>query len=612
MMGPCIPITWPGAFVLNTLALTYFTPLLFGLLLLLPFRFKTKTIIRLTSIGLSAPLVISLLMAYLNSPQELRLFSFSIPHFHFDFILWTDSYGLAYLFLTHFLGLVVLRFSHTYLQGEKGFQRFFATILIFIFGMYLLCLAGTMDLFFAGWEIVGISSFFLIAFYRSHNRSISNAWRIYNIYRICDVGLLLSAVIGHLLWHEASSFSQLTRLTASEIASIPFKYHFILGLFIIFASLGKSAQFPFHNWPSRAMEGPTPSSAIFYGALSIHAGVFLLIRTEALWSSLPIARGLLALIGLTTFVLSFFQKRVQANIKGQIAYASTMQIGIMFILLAMKLYPLVMLHLILHALWRCFQMLTSPSVVLQSLTHPQREKRLTKTIDRFGKRLESTLYSLSINDFMMDVSARGFHFIQWYRLKALFFFCLRKPWIGTIGLVFFQVAAHSWLHSWHGYQHLLTDILSSLSLLYSAQALFVHRSAFKALGALGISLLCDMASIYTVIPSASFGISLYMIPILPALIIALITVYPFRELQLQYFHSQGQAHPIRANIYLMCFMIISGMPLSSAFFGEDIILAKLIETSYPLAIFTSLSLMMNGLICVRIYVRLFMGRRVAI
>jgi formate hydrogenlyase subunit 3/multisubunit Na+/H+ antiporter MnhD subunit len=103
-----------------------------------------------------------------------------------------------------------------------------------------------------------------------------------------------------------------------------------------------------------------------------------------------------------------------------------------------------------------------------------------------------------------------------------------------------------------------------------------------------------------------------MIPILPALIIALITVYPFRELQLQYFHSQGQAHPIRANIYLMCFMIISGMPLSSAFFGEDIILAKLIETSYPLAIFTSLSLMMNGLICVRIYVRLFMGRRVAI
>lgn len=598
--------------MLNTLALTYFTPLLFGLLLLLPYRFSTKTIIRISTIGLSTPFILSLFIAGINSPTELRLFSLKMTHFHFDFILWTDHYGLAYLFLTHFLGLVVLRFSHNYLEGEKGHQRFFATILIFIFGMYLICLAGNMDLFFAGWEIVGISSFFLIAFYRSQNRSISNAWRIYNIYRICDVGLLLSAVIGHLLWHEASSFSQLAELTATEIASIPFKYHLILALFIIFASLGKSGQFPFHNWPSRAMEGPTPSSAIFYGALSIHAGVFLLIRTEVLWSSLHEARILLALIGLATWVFSYFQKKVQANIKGQIAYASTMQIGIMFILLAMKLSPLVMIYLILHALWRCFQMLTSPSVVLQSLTHAQREITLRRPTSNFARRLESTLYSLAINDFMMDVSARGFHFVQWYRLKTLFFYCLRKPVIGTLALVIIQVAAHSWLHSWHGYQHLFTDILSSLSLLYSAQALFVHRSAFKALGALGISLLCDMASIYTVIPGALHGIWLYMLPILPALIIALIVVHPFRELQLQYFHSQGQSHPTRANIFLLCFMIISGMPITTAFFGEDIILAKLIETSYPMAIFTSLSLMMNGLICVRIYVRLFMGRPVAI
>jgi NADH-quinone oxidoreductase subunit L len=598
--------------MLNNLALTYFIPLLIGLLLLLPYKFTAKTIVRLTSIGLTAPLLVSLIFAILNTSQLIRLFSFSMPGIHFDFKLWIDFYGLSYLFLTHFLGLVVLRFSHNYLKGEKGYQRFFATILIFIFGMYVLCLASNLDLFFAGWEIVGISSFFLIAFYRSQNRSISNAWRIYNIYRICDVGLLLSAVIGHLLWHEATNFSELAQLSSAELANIPFKYHLLLSLFIIFASLGKSAQFPFHNWPSRAMEGPTPSSAIFYGALSIHAGVFLLIRTETLWSSLPQARVLLALIGLTTFMLSYFQKRVQANIKGQIAYASTMQIGIMFVFLSMKLYPLVMLHLILHALWRCFQMLTSPSVVLQSLTYPHRETRLRGPLKLLGQRFESTLYCLSINDFMMDVSARGFHFLQWYRLKALFFYCLRRPLLGTIALVAFQVAAHSWLHAWHGYQHLLTDILSSLSLLYSAQALFVHRNAFRALLALGISLICDIASIYSVVPAAEFGIILYMLPVIPALIVALICVYPFRELQLQYFHSQGQAHPIRANIYLFCFLIISGMPISSAFFGEDILLGKLIMTSYPLAIFTSLSLMMNGLICVRIYVRLFMGRRVAI
>ena len=156
------------------------------------------------------------------------------------------------------------------------------------------------------------------------------------------MGLLLGAGLGHVLWKQATTFGEIQALTPAVLNNLPSITVAAISLLLIFAALGKSAQFPFHAWPARAMEGPTPSSAIFYGALSIHAGVFLLIRTEPLWSHLWTTKALVAGIGIITFVLSTFQGKVQSNIKAQLAYASTAQLGVMFFELSIGLTQVAM------------------------------------------------------------------------------------------------------------------------------------------------------------------------------------------------------------------------------------------------------------------------------
>jgi NADH:ubiquinone oxidoreductase subunit 5 (subunit L)/multisubunit Na+/H+ antiporter MnhA subunit len=117
---------------------------------------------------------------------------------------------------------------------------------------------------FAGWEIVGLSSFLLIAFYRHRSQPIRNAIRAYMVYRFCDLGLLLAAWLSDLLLHGNNHFSELPQQFVSAPSTPGDAWsHLALSLFVLIAATGKSAQFPFSYWLPRAMEGPTPSSAIF-------------------------------------------------------------------------------------------------------------------------------------------------------------------------------------------------------------------------------------------------------------------------------------------------------------------------------------------------------------
>src|SRR5215469_13750610 len=151
---------------------------------------------------------------------------------------------------------------------------------------------------FAAWEMVGLSSFLLIAFYRDRQSAVRNALKTYSVYRIADIGMLLAACL------EGSG-----RPT-------------VIGLCLVLAALGKSAQVPFSFWVPRAMEGPTPSSALFYGALSVHAGAYLLLRTYPLWDASLTVHLAIGIFGLTTAIVASLISRVQTTIKGQVGYAS--------------------------------------------------------------------------------------------------------------------------------------------------------------------------------------------------------------------------------------------------------------------------------------------------
>ncbi len=600
---------------MKALFLFYLLPLLSSMLLAIPIKHSEKIITRLTTLSLVIPSFVSIYL-FLNSfhgpfPLELNLAVIKVSGHNFPFTAWLDIGTFVMLGLTHILGLLVVKYSHGYLHLEKGYQRFFSTILFFIFGMEVLSLAGHMDLFFAGWEIVGFSSFLLIAFYRSQTRSVSNAWRIYNIYRVCDLGLLMGAVMGHILWHEATRFSALQEMSGQILSATNQTSLTLLTFFIIFASLGKSAQFPFHNWPSRAMEGPTPSSAIFYGALSIHAGVFLLIRMQPLWSHSQMGTVLIGVIGLLTLFFSSVQGRIQTNIKGQIAFASTSQIGLMFIELSLGFTNLVLIHLFCHALYRCFQLLVSPSVVASSSSLNnkvvfQRIKTRKILLDKLPTRLKNTFYVLGMTDFSMDISWRGFSFIPWKTIYWKLRRVISHPAIMTF-LAALSVLSMSRVEGVDGDQ-VFSVLFALMSVYFALKSIFFHHKPFSAMRDFSLSLIGCMVSVYLLNKQLLHSIEAYFLPVTPFLILALIICRQFRNHDLRNFHALGTKHALAANVFMICFMVLSGMPVTTAFIGEDMLLEELLKHSSLITALIALCLMINGLLFAKIYSRLFMGR----
>ena len=231
---------------------------------------------------------------------------------------------------------LVAIFSRFYLHRDSGYKRFFNTLLLFYFAYSAIIFSGNFETLFIGWEFLGITSFLLIVFYRDRYLPVKNGLKTISLYRLSDICLILALWMSHHLWHQNITFLQLTNLSlvTSHINENSYFVIFIIVMIVIAASI-KSAQIPFSSWLPRAMEGPTTSSAIFYGSLSVHIGVFLLLRTYPYWQSLTSIKILVSLIGFGTAIIASMIARVQSSVKTQIAYGSISQIGIMFIEIAM-------------------------------------------------------------------------------------------------------------------------------------------------------------------------------------------------------------------------------------------------------------------------------------
>ncbi|MFT5018265.1 MAG: NADH-quinone oxidoreductase subunit L, partial [Limisphaerales bacterium] len=205
---------------------------------------------------------------------------FRAEEMEFDLNLLLDGYSFTYALVATFLTGLILFFSRTYVHREKGYKRFYNNLKFFYFGLMLVLLAGNLEVLFVGWEVLGVTSFFLIGFYRERYLPVKNALKVVSLYRIADVALLLGIWITHHYFGHSVNFVSVEGLHDAQdhILNERIYQYAIPGLFLL-AALVKSAQFPFSSWLPRAMEGPTTSSAIFYGSLSVHIGVFLLICT---------------------------------------------------------------------------------------------------------------------------------------------------------------------------------------------------------------------------------------------------------------------------------------------------------------------------------------------
>ncbi len=274
-----------------------------------------------------------------------------------------DRLSLSFAALSAAIAGIVSAFSNRYLHRESGYNRYFILLAMFVTGMLLVALAGNVAVLFVGWEFVGLSSALLVAFFHDRPAAVSNALRVFSVYRISDAAMLSAAV---LLRHVAGTDSLALLFGDAGAAStvgLTGANATIIAVLLIVAVGGKSALLPFSSWLPRAMEGPTPSSAVYYGSLSIHAGCFLLLRAAPLLEQAPAARLLAGTLGAATAVFAGITTRVQSDVKSSLAFASLTQVGIIVVEIAIGWYTIAFVHLAGHACFRLLQFLSAPNVL---------------------------------------------------------------------------------------------------------------------------------------------------------------------------------------------------------------------------------------------------------
>jgi NAD(P)H-quinone oxidoreductase subunit 5 len=289
----------------------------------------------------------------------------AIPrHYHFSLKLLFDRLSVPMAILSFILAGTIGAFATKYLHRERGFNRFFVLYALFLLGMALASLAGTIETLFTGWELVGLSSALLVAYFQERPAPARNGLWVWTNYRVSDAALLLAAVALHHLRGEGDFDGMLGVAPWPEArANLAAHEALVVGLLLVVAAAGKSALIPFSGWLPRAMEGPTPSSAVFYGALSVHLGTFLLLRISPLFDVSAWLSAAVVAIGLATAVFAYVAGSVQADIKSALSYASLTQVGIITVEIGLGFRYVALIHLLGHASLRALQFLRAPTLL---------------------------------------------------------------------------------------------------------------------------------------------------------------------------------------------------------------------------------------------------------
>jgi NADH-quinone oxidoreductase subunit L len=288
----------------------------------------------------------------------------TIETYRFSVSVVFDRLSVPFLFLTFGLCGIVGVFASRYMHRERGYNRFFVLYAMFVFGMVLAILSGTIETLFAGWEMVGLSSALLIAFFHERPAPPRNGLRVWVVYRISDAALLIGAVA----FHHYAGTGQFHRLLGPGAwpdgkAQIAGQQALLVGLLLLIAAAGKSALIPFSGWLPRAMEGPTASSAVFYGALSVHLGAYLLLRVSPLIDESAWLAAAIIAIGLSTALYAYIAGSVQTDIKSALSFASLAQVGLIVAEIGVGFRYIALAHLLGHACLRTMQFLRAPTLL---------------------------------------------------------------------------------------------------------------------------------------------------------------------------------------------------------------------------------------------------------
>src|SRR3954464_6071175 len=273
-----------------------------------------------------------------------------------------DPLSAIWLLFVTGVGMLIHIYSTGYMAHEGGYYRFFGYLNLFMFSMLTLILANNYVLMFVGWEGVGLCSYLLIGFYFLRPSASTAANKAFIVNRIGDAGFILGMF--SIAWYfGTSSYTRVIELARSGQFHSGDAVITFATLMLFVGACGKSAQIPLYIWLPDAMEGPTPVSALTHAATMVTAGVYMVARSNALFTLAPDTMKVVAIIGALTAIFAASIGLVQNDIKRVLAYSTVSQLGYMFLALGVLAYSSGVFHVFTHAFFKALLFLCAGSVI---------------------------------------------------------------------------------------------------------------------------------------------------------------------------------------------------------------------------------------------------------
>ncbi len=296
-----------------------------------------------------------------ESPIIVKAFEwFTINGMQVNFGFQIDQLSLMMIMIITGIGSLIHLYSMGYMSHDPGYYKFFTYLNLFIFSMLLLVMGSNYLILFIGWEGVGVCSYLLIGFWFKNWEYGKAARKAFIMNRIGDLGLLIGIF---LLAKETNAVDYLSVANNASQFAVDSKIIIFITASLFIGAVGKSAQVPLYTWLPDAMAGPTPVSALIHAATMVTAGIYLIVRSNFLYTLAPTVQGGILFIGLLTAALAAFYAIRQNDIKKVLAYSTVSQLGFMFVALGVGAYTTAMFHLMTHAFFKALLFLGSGSVI---------------------------------------------------------------------------------------------------------------------------------------------------------------------------------------------------------------------------------------------------------
>lgn len=390
---------------------------------------------------------------------ELELFGWiSAGNFESAAAFLIDPLSLVMILVVTGVSFVIHIYSIGYMHGDGGFRRYFVFLNLFVFFMLLLVMGNNYLLMFVGWEGVGLCSYLLIGFWYSDELKASAGKKAFIVNRIGDFGFLLAIF---LIWTTFGTVRFTEMIPMAGMYPVGAAVITAICLLLFMGAVGKSAQFPLYVWLPDAMAGPTPVSALIHAATMVTAGVYMVVRSNFLFSLSPAAMNVVAIVGGGTALFAATIGLVQNDIKKVLAYSTVSQLGYMFLACGVGAYIAAIFHLMTHAFFKGLLFLGSGSVIHavngeQDIRHMGGlKKKLPSTYPTFlvgtlaiaGVPLLSGFFS---KDEILWKTFEGHHYILWVMgLTAAFctaFYMFRLLYLTFFGKYRGPKTAESHIH----------------------------------------------------------------------------------------------------------------------------------------------------------------------